>query len=392
MKYLFFLVLAIACDQALFAQEVEEIDRPAKPYTLTQLYDANYGINKPYARFRFDLAANNSMYIDLDQLKQLDSIPNLDSLFHIIWNDLQQISDSLNDPLVSRRIDGGVSTVARTYRIRQYQQTPQVYQVRNGEILQLKVEQDTIRIQLTTRDSPRHLRPMEITVHPYSVMLLLNHVTDLPGLLDNGTLSKAIAMVKNDIASNPRKKSELDARYRGWYNVVNEKIIQSVRRLSTLDKKFSVELPNYQVGIQYVNGYWTPSLGFGIELLRRSRKLDQLNEQNDEDGFRLIWEPYFFFDRDSAKNFRLSRNDFITFRWRTENKSLYAEKETRFRQTASLGYLIGRRGNYFQQNTFKFSISGLQTKSILLEPEFVFNKFFRNFSPSLKLLYFFGED
>jgi hypothetical protein len=392
MKHLIFLVMVISFTKAtLFAQETEEIYRPAKPYSLTQLYDESYGINKPYARFEFDFAAHNRMFIDLDQLKQLDSIPNLDSLFRVVWNDLQQICDSLEDPLLTRWIYCGVGSSARTFRIAQHPQARQVYQVRNGEIIQLKVEQDTLRIQLTTRDPGIHLRPGEITSHPYSIMLLLNHITDLPDLLDNGTFSKAIAMVKKDIEAHPRKKNELDKRYVGWYNVTNEKVVQSVKT-STPEKKISVELPNYQAGIQFVNGYWAPSVGLGIELLKRSRKIDQFNEQNDEDGFRLIWEPYFFFQRDAAKKFGVSRNDFITFRWHTAQKSLYADKEIRFRQTASIGYLVGRRGSYFQQNTFKFSITGLQAKSVLLEPEFVFNKFFKNFSPSLKLLYFFGGD
>src|SRR5215218_2310099 len=102
MKHLVFLMLMVTSIKVpLFAQE-EVIDRSPKPYSLTQLYDVNSGINTPYARFEFDFDAHNRMFIDLDHLEQLDSLPNLDSLFRAVWDDLQEISDSLDDPLVSR--------------------------------------------------------------------------------------------------------------------------------------------------------------------------------------------------------------------------------------------------------------------------------------------------
>jgi hypothetical protein len=56
---------------------------------------------------------------------------------------------------------------------------------------------------------------------------------------------------------------------------------------------------------------------------------------------------------------------------------------------ASIGYLIKRNGNWFEKNTVKFSLPGLQSKNIILEPEFYFNDFFKHFSPSLKLTLFF---
>ncbi len=43
------------------------------------------------------------------------------------------------------------------------------------------------------------------------------------------------------------------------------------------------------------------------------------------------------------------------------------------------------RGALFEKNTVKVSLSGSQLKNGLLEPEFVFDKFFKDFSPSLKL-------
>src|SRR6476659_5549538 len=154
MKHLFFLVLIlISAKSTLFAQEDEVIYHPAKPYSLTELYDVEYGSNTTYARFRFDLDKQNAMYIDLYQISQLDSIPNLDSLFHLVWNDLQQICDSLEDPLMSRWISCGVGLSDRSFRIAQHPQARQAYQVKDGEIVQLKVDQDTLRIQLQTQET-----------------------------------------------------------------------------------------------------------------------------------------------------------------------------------------------------------------------------------------------
>jgi|GEM_PF-6112523 len=62
-----------------------------------------------------------------------------------------------------------------------------------------------------------------------------------------------------------------------------------------------------------------------------------------------------------------------------------SHKEIEFFSTSVKARQDHRKGEYFEETTFKFSLPGLHAKNILLEPEFIFNRFFKNFIPSLKL-------
>jgi len=141
-------------------------------------------------------------------------------------------------------------------------------------------------------------------------------------------------------------------------------------------------IPYVQLGIQYIRGSWVPSAGAGVELIIR-------RGENLQRHYRLFWEPYLFYNRDSLKSVSLNRNDFITFKYYNSSKYNNGVKEIQFVENISFGYLVRRKGNEFEPVTFKFSLPGLQTKNVLLEPEFIFNRFFKDFSPSLKLTLFF---
>jgi hypothetical protein len=95
-----------------------------------------------------------------------------------------------------------------------------------------------------------------------------------------------------------------------------------------------------------------------------------------------MWDPYFFFSRDANNKLVTDRNDFITFRYvETEAKQQPFDYVGNF----SLGYLVGRKGDWFEKNTFKLGLPGVRSGWLQLEPECYFNNFFKNFSPTIKL-------
>ena len=53
----------------------------------------------------------------------------------------------------------------------------------------------------------------------------------------------------------------------------------------------------------------------------------------------------------------------------------------------SIGYLIKRQGEYFNQHTFRLSVGDMELKGgkILLQPLIYFNDFFRGVTPGLRL-------
>src|SRR5688572_11219866 len=77
------------------------------PATLTRTDAMFYGISPVSSNIKFDfqLAAGNKMFIELYSLNQLDSLPDMNILLKMVWNDLKNFEDSLNIPLINRRID-----------------------------------------------------------------------------------------------------------------------------------------------------------------------------------------------------------------------------------------------------------------------------------------------
>jgi hypothetical protein len=382
MKRILLTTFAIASvNSSVFAQ-VTTNERTQ--YSRTDLLsEESKPLNKSKVQFDFEFANSNKMILGFSELLQVDSLPNLDSLFNVVWYDLQNFRDSINSPLSNFRIDYITSLRGKFIKIWQYPQAVNAYQLKNGEITQLKVKQDNLRIILFTTH-PSKIRVLsEPTYKSFSITLLLNNIADLKNLISNGSMQKAIDLLKKDLEENKEGlRKNIIEQYTAHYDVENNMTRKSVKYSTAGLKEKKFNFPIVQMGLQFINGHFSNSIGAGFELVKYKTETESLK-------FRFLWEPYFFFQNDSVKNFQLIRNDFITFRYHYSSK--YGNR-IEFNESASFGYLIRKKGNYFQPTTFKFSLPGLKSKSILLEPEFVFNKFFKNFSPSLRLVYFFGED
>lgn len=80
------------------------------------------------------------------------------------------------------------------------------------------------------------------------------------------------------------------------------------------------------------------------------------------------------------------RNDFISFQYVTVTYDNTERNKVLFNQLFSIGYLVSRRGDFLEPNTVKMGLPGARYRDVFLHPEFVFNKFFKDFQPSLKLM------
>jgi len=183
-------------------------------------------------------------------------------------------------------------------------------------------------------------------------------------------------LLKKDIDSTLNKSKKKNwGRYYAMYDVANQKNISPFKSNYFGYGKRKYYEPYIQLGIQYLRGSWAPSTGVGMQLIHGRYDANR-------EVFKLYWEP-FFFTRNSTNNLISQRNDFITFKYNEVRK--VQPRDAEIFLNFSIGYLVGRRGNWFEPNTFKFAVPGLGVRNINLEPEFVFNKFFKNFSPSLRL-------
>ena len=332
--------------------------------------------------FNFYLHDGNRLNIELSYIEQLQSLTNLDSLLKHVWITLQPFADSFNQPLVSRRIDYYQNAVDTRLRFLEYSQPGNLFRIKGADTSQLKMEQDTLRIALFTKREMISNKKKVYFDQPYYITLYLNNITDVP-TIQASDLDWALTTLKADLGANLTNspRNSYYNRFNSSYNVVTQKKVGAIPigQFKGYNRRTRFT-PYTQVGLQYVRGAWAPSIGAGFEIVRDVY-------QNQKQHFALLWEPYFFFRNNAATGGKVTmdRNDFVTFKYKYNMLSPNNNKELSFATNVSLGYLVNRNGNWFEPHTFKFTLPGLQTKNILLEPEFFFHDFFKQFSPSLKL-------
>lgn len=341
-----------------------------------------------FDNFVFYFPKGNRMTLEMNSIHQLKKLPNLDSLARKVYEDLQVFKDSLSKELTTKRIDYVTSKDGAKIRITEHQPASNYYAYKQNEPIQIKVDQDTVRVKLYIKAgyiNEKKTTPYSLEAPFCFVTFIVNNISDINNLPDNA-LDKALhdlllKDMEKQFKADPMKYES--GRYYAAYKVeTNERIAPKNFKHVIWGRSAGLDL-YVQSGIQYLRGSWIPSAGAGLIYFQTNTR------SFEKKSFALFWEPNFVFSRDVNNSIVVVRNDFLTFKFHQEYK-MYGNNPTILRyENASLGYLINRNGNFFEKNTFKFSLPGLQTKNVLLEPEFYFNDFFKNFSPSLKLTLFF---
>lgn len=101
---------------------------------------------KSNARFTFYLSNNIRIFLELEYISQLEQLPNLDSLVGKTIALLNPLADSLKEDGIVRRVDVVMTDAIPKIRIVSHPQFSNTYTIKDDELMQLKVNQDTIRI------------------------------------------------------------------------------------------------------------------------------------------------------------------------------------------------------------------------------------------------------
>lgn len=343
-------------------------------------------IRPGYSRVLFEFRmppSSNKINLELNYISQLKALPNLDSLLGVSLKAIKQIVDSTPTDIFGRRID--VRPVDNKVEIRmisnESNQNTLVYQ--NGNLNNLKLDKDTLRIIFFPQDEKTESEKY----YPAYLSIHVNHLSDLFTLQSN-TIASCITLLKSSFTEEVLRKLNGNNSYSAVFNLTEQKMIfpntkiiqkRGNKAYTRFQNNESTISPAIYGSMQYSRGAFVPSFAVGYSYVISD------NKYNDHRVF-LMWEPYFFFSNNNNQ-FKTDRNDFISFRKVDFNKP--EKGGWSFVQNLSVGYLVGRRGNWFEPNTFKFSLPGIRNHTLQIEPEFYFNNFFRNFSPTLRLsLYF----
>jgi hypothetical protein len=379
MKRLFIVCLAMGISILVFSQNPVWVYSPG----MTKSDQTFSTYSNPQLRHRFiiELDKGNSVEIRVHNKEHFLRLINIDSLIQFISTSLKLLKDSLSgNELANRRIDfttdaGGVTRI----RTRIYTPAANHYVLQKNELAALKIEQDTIVVSGFLKGAAEKISFQGIyAVFPYRITFLLNNYDQLDNYL-NSSLAGIMEQIRSEWNVYKPWSDKANRRFNlyGYYSTVDPSRNRRLKNIWTSEQYRTYIAPYVHIAAQGINGRFSPSVAAGLEFIA--------SQGRSENHYQLFWEPHFYFDHTNDKN-KLVRNDFITFQHTNATYEANDKKNIRFSQILSAGYLIVRKGNYFEKNTFKFGLPGMRYRDVFLHPEFLFNDLFKNFQPSLKLM------
>lgn len=344
----------------------------AQKYTVPKWNDIVYNNPKPGALPVNIQVITNGMSItfEMQKVMQLNNVLTIDSVIQKAFADIQLLKDSIFKQENSYRVDYNLYKESVQIRVTEKIGNEYLFTAKNNGLKKVKEYEDTLRINMS--EFLKNKKNTNATYNQPFFISLTNLNFSNPTFLKQGMADSILAAIKAKV--NAEKKRDVGMRMYGVYSSTNN-TWPTPLKVNERPNNLYFE-PDAYAALQYVRGSWVPSAAVGFQLIKGEYK-------GKRDVFKLMWEPHFFFSRDVSNKLISDRNDFITFRYYHHQK----EGNPFFLETSSfsVGYLVYRKGDWYEKNTFKFSVPGAVYKFISIEPEFFFNDFFRNFSPSLKL-------
>src|ERR1700722_20711467 len=337
-----------------------------------QLFELTPGTTA--VRFWADLGKGNLLRLELSQRSDLARFENIDSLLLTFFADMKAFRDSLSDPLTGKRIDYLMDTTGlKKVRIRQTRLPANSYLLENGEPALLRLQQDTIFLLLPV--PARNNWEKKTAGQLYDRLgLFLNRYDDLPNFITAGLNAKLRSMETHGRKiwmdwERPREKDRL--LLKTDHSISSD---QRPKYKSFLSLRYAVSMQNYK-------NYFNPSFNLGTTI--------STEHDNIRKAFSADWEPTFIFSPNAQGRLQTYRNDFLVFGYaNTRPKRPDPNVGWNLDIDFSLGYLIGRQGDYFEKHTFRICAGSIKLASakIRIQPCMYFNDLFRGVTPGLRIM------
>lgn len=374
--------------------------RYAYPQTMAPVSRTEAIFSKPLNSYpyinRVQVNAKNKTRVEiiLHKMEHLEAIRNLDSILNRVWELVLPLKDSLPIDLNNRLLDVNFSPSGQPkLRISTFPPRGDSYVKTTDGLARLKIEQDTLHITgfITTENPPSRFRSMEVeglpkTAKGYSVIqvpwhliILINNLSELPDI--TGTLNPYMENILASYVSltgyNTGKK----------YNTPVNIVYEPLSDFSGMDKYVVYQLRKKRYHFELVPQFGIQSLRSGLGVNAGvGIGMSSIFMQQSGTSFFLVWEPYLFFEKNTAGEWTKNVNHFISFQYRAVYPRTGKSVDVNIGNSLSFGYLVHREGNYFNKNTFKLGLPGMEFRNLLIHPQFIFNDFFKNSYPSIRLL------
>jgi hypothetical protein len=336
-----------------------------------QLFELTPGTT--VVRFWVDLGKGNLLRLELSQRSGLARFENIDSLLLTFLADMKAFGDSLGDPLTGKRIDYFMDTTGlKKVRIRQTRLPANSYLLENGEPALLRLQQDTIFLLLPVpaRNNWEKRTGGQVCDR---LGLFVNRYDDLPNFITAGLNAKLRSMETN-------RKVWMDwTAYQQKDRVVLKADHSISSDLSSQSKAFlSIR---YAISLQNYKNYFNPSFNLGTTI--------STEHNGKKNTFTMDWEPTFIFSPDVRGRLQTYRNDLLVFGYANTRPKQQGQPGigVRIDIDISLGYLIGRQGDYFEKHTFRFCAGSIKLAGgkIRIRPCMYFNDLFRGVTPGVRI-------
>ena len=166
-------------------------------------------------------------------IHQLNQLPNLDSILNEAKQYLSYFVDSFKNDAIVRSVDYLVlQKMAPQFRINNNNSNSTNFTLKNNELVELKVNSDTLRIKLFTLNNLNAFKiyPPEGLAKgdqyfPFYINIIVNNLTDIKSLPDT-ILANCITRIRKDVNQYLNEKSEGNyfAHFNAVYNMKNGSI------------------------------------------------------------------------------------------------------------------------------------------------------------------------
>lgn len=337
---------------------------------------------KGNASFIFYFSAHTRMIIDLWYISQLSNLPNLDSFVNAASAYLTPLQDSLRSDGMVRRVDLAMFNNVPKIRIISHPELSNTYTVKDNELLQLKVNQDTVHIMgyansnVVTQYTMNGVSAKRPLGAPFSITFIVDNVSDI-AKLSPGEINNCITLLRESMKREVRadKWNAMVISYRAVFN----KQTGTMAMVRPFNFSFIGE-PKMNIfagtSLSYVRGAFSPGFVVGLDYnLKRGT--------TNRSKLRAFIETQAFFSRDPVTNKINTEIDrfvgiqYIQIPRQTDKLSLAGN--------LSLAYLVSK-SSWYEPHSFRLGLPMLHSRNIKIEPQIVFNGFFKNVSPSIRLL------
>ena len=328
-------------------------------------------------RFHIDLGKGNQLFIELGAMSDVYRLSNIDSLLLVFLGDMKAFRDSLSDPLTIKRIDYVMDLSGRKrIRILQSRAPGSSFVLEKGELAGLKLEQDTIHIQLASV-APAGGKGAAVGGIRYDrLSFIINQYSELESFVTAG-LNAKVALLRHAVGNN-------NPGYH-WTTRRGSSYMDADPSISTANNHEGEGTMNgdqliffANVNVQNYKNYFTPSFALGTGVA--------FNRGDNRHTFNATWEPMFFFLTDAQGHRQTVHNDLVVLSY-MESRIDRMNRPVGIPLFLSLGYVIGRQGDIFEKHSFRFSAArlNLRRSGITLEPCIYFHDFCRDVTPGIRV-------